>query len=271
MDCDQPDVHRFLLEQGLDEDHENADRETPAEKALRRGNTSTFLYDTEAIAESLLFTALHIAVVLKSQNHELSSGFMNQEYAKVNTPDKTGMTPLHWASRCGNSTAVDRLLKWKADPGLQDIRGMSPLHAACLECDIDSVRLLLDAGCKVDVPDNSGRTALFLLREHGEPIIDLLVQHGADVDHAAWSGWTSLHRAASYGWPVIVRALVRCGADINALDKHGNTPMHSAIHYNQTCSVRALLESSSLAKVRTMFTACCTLSIISRRLHRMLD
>lgn len=68
---------------------------------------------------------------------------------------------------------------------------------------------------------------------YGEPIapalLDLLVEHGADVTYADTDGNTPLHLMARNLRQVeAARYLVRLGADVRARNAQGDTPLHKA-------------------------------------------
>eukprot|EP00127_Corallochytrium_limacisporum_P004118 Clim_evm63s157 gene=Clim_evmTU63s157 len=63
----------------------------------------------------------------------------------------------------------------------QDSMGMSLIHWAADCGDVDSVRVLLENGCPVDLLDDSGQTALHMACACGHPdVIKLLIENGAD-------------------------------------------------------------------------------------------
>jgi hypothetical protein len=54
------------------------------------------------------------------------------------------------------------------DEMLADSSGSTPLHWAIIECNVESVRLLLDAGANVDTKDNEGRRPSYWCKSFGE-------------------------------------------------------------------------------------------------------
>lgn len=69
-------------------------------------------------------------------------------------------------------------------------------------------------------------TALTLAsRTNKAEIVDLLCQHGADVDYAGIDGWTALHLASSHGFPRVVEKLLGHGASIGRKSEYGHTPL----------------------------------------------
>jgi ankyrin repeat protein len=74
-----------------------------------------------------------------------------------------------------------------ADVSLADGRGMTPLHFAAQQSQVEAARALLDAGAVVDATDEHGNTplwkAVFASKGEGE-LIALLLAAGADPDLA---------------------------------------------------------------------------------------
>jgi len=89
----------------------------------------------------------------------------------LETADKCGRRPLHFAAQCGNKDILDKLIKLGADVNSRDCKGRSPTHyAVCgLGVGVDSgigscIGSLLLAGADVSSPDNADITPLQLTR-----------------------------------------------------------------------------------------------------------
>lgn len=105
-----------------------------------------------------------------------------------------------------------------------DPAGMSPLHVAAHNNDVDSVRKLIMSGADVNATNRYGITALALACENGNSaIVDALVNAGADVNARQRGGETMLMIAARTGNKSTVEALIDRGADLNGKDKKGQT------------------------------------------------
>jgi ankyrin repeat protein len=94
--------------------------------------------------------------------------------------------------------------------------GMTPLLFAVNGGHQDAVRVLLEAGAKVDgaLPDGLTPLQLAQIRRH-EVLALFLLEHGADPDIAG-PGFPPLHVAAYLSQPAIAKALIARGADVNA-------------------------------------------------------
>lgn len=89
--------------------------------------------------------------------------------ADVNTADKNGMAPIHWAALGGHTDSLKLLL---AVPGINlsssDKNGFTPLHLAAYGGRTECVKLLLAApGIDVSKPAKNGKTPLELATAKG--------------------------------------------------------------------------------------------------------
>jgi len=74
-----------------------------------------------------------------------------------------------------------------------------------------------------------GYTPLHESVSNGRPkILQLLIDHGADVNCCANGGYTPLHLAAFTGHKDCVHVLLGNNADISKTDDYGKTPMQTA-------------------------------------------
>jgi ankyrin repeat protein len=127
-------------------------------------------------------------------------------------------------------------------------RGRNLLCAAAMNWDLERINVLLDFGADVDVRDAGGHNALYRAangrgrESDGRAVIDVLIQHGADINQVSGvGGMTPLHMAARRGTVGIAEALLDAGADIEAQDKNGETPLRRAVNCGQEQLVRLLL------------------------------
>lgn len=67
--------------------------------------------------------------------------------------------------------------------------------------------------------------------------IELLLDHGANVDSKSLTDVTPVHVAAQCGQCDALEVLVRRGADVNAATNDGATPLHLAARFNQYYAV----------------------------------
>ena len=96
-----------------------------------------------------------------------------------------------------------------------DAGGFTPLLFAARQGDVDSARLLLDAGAGVNDTAADGNSVLVMaaMSAHGH-LGEYLLERGADPD-ASGAGYTALHAAVLRSDPGLVRALLAKGANPN--------------------------------------------------------
>ncbi len=102
----------------------------------------------------------------------------------------------------------------------------SPLHFAANECAVESARLLLDQGVKVDARDSEKQTPLHIAAWRGNAeMVELLLDHGADINAADAWGNTPLRIAGVVG-NAAASLLLRRGAKLQKSDmaKPGELP-----------------------------------------------
>ena len=194
--------------------------------------------------------------------------------AQVNAVNKDGATPLLFACSTAQANAVNLLLNTKADPNIAYADGDTSLHAAiaadctketihelidhgsdnnavnqrgrtalllgCFYGQMDSVKVLLEAGSDPHIADEEGFTCLHAAIDGycSKDTLQALIDHGAHVDAARKDGTNALLRACSTGQSESVNVLLEAGAEVNIAKPNGNTCLHEAI--NGHCSREAL-------------------------------
>ncbi|KAI6030303.1 ankyrin repeat-containing domain protein, partial [Pisolithus marmoratus] len=207
----------------------------------------------------------------------------------IDTQDSRNETPLHLAARRRFFLVVEFLLNEGADCTSLDGDGASALHkcfhAKGLGDTVETVQLLLEAGCSIDVRNSKGEAPVHLAAgrgffsvirlllawvadvtlvdtagnsalhrclittsRHNEEAclqtVQLLVDAGCPVDLPNSLGETPLHLAASLGFDSMARILIDAGCDVNARNSEGKTPFHYAVLRN-IHAVQFLLNSGA--------------------------
>ena len=149
------------------------------------------------------------------------------------------------AASSGDKAAVRSLLKSAADVNAAQGDGMTALHWASMNGDLELTQLLLFAGANVRATTRLGAyTPLFLASQHGHgTVIEALLQAGSDVKAGTPNGTSPLMVAAASGKVDAVKALVDAGADVNGKDGvREQTPLMYAAAANRA-DVISLLAS----------------------------
>ncbi|KAL3122441.1 hypothetical protein niasHT_000074 [Heterodera trifolii] len=228
------DIVDLLLEKGAD----------PNEPVVGREN------DTNTNMTPLFIAVLHAHLPLcrvlvdRGANVDLGSDFAT--------------TPLMIACKRSQMEIVSFLIENGADINLQNGDGETALMATCNRGNVDIVRLLLSHGANVEQTDYTGfrfalknaaneghlevcrllveewaadinqqtilerSTALICAASLGHlAIVDFLIEHGADLQHADVAGLNALMWAVISRKTEMARHLVAIGADINQRDAAG--------------------------------------------------
>jgi ankyrin repeat protein len=257
---------RSLLAAGADIDKPTPEGITPLMIAIdnQSYDTARLLLDEGAnphVWDWYGRTALYVAVDMSNFRGRLSHPTSSSETsandvirllleAGVNANAQLNM---HRPSRGGNiGRFADELLT----------TGTTPLLRATIASDVDTVRLLLEHGALVDLPNVHGLTPLMaaagfasgrqfnaeLAQTRAIELLDVLLAAGADVNAKITDsnpltarvgrqpsavtdreGQTALYGAARFGWMNVVEHLLANGADANVKDARGMTPVDAAM------------------------------------------
>jgi ankyrin repeat protein len=75
-----------------------------------------------------------------------------------------------------------------------DLRAETPLHFAACSSSINTLKMLLKAGGKIDAIDSRNRTPLYLAASHNQEVnVRMLLELGANVSLKTDQGYTALH------------------------------------------------------------------------------
>src|SRR5687768_8537427 len=150
-----------------------------------------------------------------------------------------------------DTEAVRALLKNGDDVNAAQGDGMTALHWAARNGDLELTQMLLYAGANVKATTRlGGYTPLLMAADQGHAaVIAALVSGGADVKAANALGTTPLMLAAASGNPQAVTILVENGAEIEAREKtFGQTPLMFAASHNRVEAVAALIKAGADVK-----------------------
>ncbi|HEY7387463.1 MAG TPA: ankyrin repeat domain-containing protein [Bryobacteraceae bacterium] len=163
--------------------------------------------------------------------------------ADINTPDTfIGLTPLMNAAGNRNVKAVKLLLAKganvnavskteglpKIQTGTVEFGGWTALLMASAFGPPEAVKLLLDAGARIDAQDYRGFTPLMLAigtDRYDRRTVNLLLGHGADLRPKNHLGETALDWAYKFGDPEVIRAVGGTPKDLAQLARFADDPV----------------------------------------------
>jgi uncharacterized protein len=148
--------------------------------------------------------------------------------------------------------AVRQLVAGRADVNAPQPDGMTALHWAAYQDDVDTARLLVRAGAQVKAANRYGVTPLSLACTNGSaPMIDLLLDAGADPNAALPGGETPLMTASRAGSLAVVRALLARGANVRSVDdRRGQDALMWAAAEGHADVVSALVDAGADVRAR---------------------
>ncbi|XP_034060437.1 ankyrin repeat domain-containing protein 6b isoform X1 [Gymnodraco acuticeps] len=170
------------------------------------------------------------------------------------------------ASHKGHAENVVQLINKGAKVAVTKY-GRSPMHLAAYKGHIEVVRILLKAGCDLDIQDDGGQTALQRAAVVGNyAVINALIQEGCALDRQDKDGNTALHEVSWHGFSQSLKVLVKAGANAHAKNKAGNTALHLACQNGHTQSSKVLLLGGARPDIKNQQGDTC-LHVAARYNH----
>lgn len=178
--------------------------------------------------------------------------------ARLDRPD--GTPALHWALT-HNHLPLASLLLSKATPATLarlDPDQQTALHIALdlppSDPPSDIPSTLIRSGAPINAQNTAGETPLQLAVSKGyEPLVTLLLAHGADIALRDSKGQTVLHVATrnwgNGGSTAIATLLLDAGVDLDARNNLGETALHKAVLFAHTSMVRLLLSRGASTSI----------------------
>ena len=173
------------------------------------------------------------------------------------------------ATKRGDVAAVRSLLKEGADPNASQGDGLSALHLAAQEGNVDIIDVLLAAGAGIEAKTRIGDYTPLHLASWGAhaSAVGALIAAGADPGAVSTtSGVTPLHLAAkATSGESTVRSLLEHGAPVDARESaFGQTPLIFAASYGRTAAIRVLLSHGADPALSTEVVDVLKRTIIDR-------
>ncbi|KAG2384042.1 uncharacterized protein HKW66_Vig0151950 [Vigna angularis] len=190
------------------------------------------------------------------------------EKLEVDSVDSEGRTPIHVAAREGHARVIDLCVSIGGNPNRVDCKGKTPLHYTAWKGRVKAVECLLQYSDVKCVKDKKGRTAFCVVAESEEShahrrLVDLmglgdalmraarvydgrmksvnvLLEHGAEVDIVDDVGYTPLHCAAKAGHLQLALFLITHGASQSHLKSFpylATYPLHLFNSFQNQCGI----------------------------------
>ncbi|WP_223836633.1 ankyrin repeat domain-containing protein [Paenibacillus oceani] len=172
--------------------------------------------------------------------------------AAIDARDDRGRTAVMAATHANKPETVKALIGAGANIHIQDGRQDNPFLYAGAEGLLDILKLTIEAGADTKRTNRYGGTALIPAAERGHVDIvkELLTTTDVDVNHINRLGWTALMEAVVLGnggvkHQQIVQLLIDHKADVNIPDKDGVTALEHAVKRKYKDIERILIEAGA--------------------------
>ncbi|MFJ5762696.1 ankyrin repeat domain-containing protein [Neobacillus sp. NPDC093182] len=158
-----------------------------------------------------------------------------EEGVDINTQDSEGRTSTMIATYNNDTETAQILIEAGADVNIQDEKENNPFLYAGAEGYSEILKLTIRAGADPSITNRYGGTALIPASEHGyvDIIKELLTNTNIDINHINDLGWTALLEAIILNngdekQQQTVQLLIDHGADVNIPDHNNVTPLQHA-------------------------------------------
>lgn len=155
-----------------------------------------------------------------------------------------GVTPLHIAATQGNVELIQLLLEYNAIINVQDFDGDTPLHEAALAGQHKALITLLYAGADPEITNSPGGFTPFHLAccKGYFPNIESLLPFVYDINQQTSTGDTALHYAVYGACGIdVLNYLLDNGADPNIMNSSKEMPIDLALNSNAEVFKKLLL------------------------------
>jgi ankyrin repeat protein len=230
----------------------NADGSTPLQWAVYKGDVAEVRRLIDAGADVALgneYGATPMSLAAEVANTEILELLLDAG-ADVESPNADGQTALLAVARTGNVDAARLLLEHGAAVDAREAwGGQTPLMWAAARRHPEMIDLLIGSGAAADARstvrdyqrhvqaegrpkslDTGGFTPLlYAARENCIPCVDVLLEHGVDIDLPDPDGVTPLHVAIMNANWDLAKRLIEAGADVNQWDIYGEAPLYTTV------------------------------------------
>jgi ankyrin repeat protein len=270
-DAEDPAIVALLIAAGADVNARDGSSETPLFRAAK--------LDDATIASQLIRAGADVDAKSRSGSTPLHQAVESSSAACVkallgaganpNVKNAAGLTPLAEAVQFNHPDLVPLLQNAKAPASPKPVPAGDPvaqlkkmgirtadaetLLARVKAKDSRAVALLLAAGVKPDVRDNTGRPPLWnAIEDKDVEMVKTLLAGGADPNDSGqhvrkeFESHASLAmQAVDSGEPELLRALVAGGAKVDAANDYGHNALMSACMFGKAGMVKLLVDAKA--------------------------
>jgi len=138
-----------------------------------------------------------------------------------------GQTALALSIMSNTEDITKLILNHEANPNIRlaDKNGLTPLIVFVARTDTETVKAFLEKGADVNYTDNTGKTALFYVKD--KALAELLIDKCADINFKDLDGNTALNWAAQQKNEELVRLLLSKGVDVTIKNNNGKSALDS--------------------------------------------
>ncbi|MDP3267507.1 MAG: ankyrin repeat domain-containing protein [Legionella sp.] len=189
---------------------------------------------------------LNVLLDCKLSPIETEFHILQSHIKDINRLNPQGTTALHIATKLGDPTKIEILLKNSADPYLADAEGLTPFHLAAKLKDPEILNIFIRFGANVNSFCKKGMTPfLYAVQEGNIPGMKLFISQKIPSDVTNKKGETALHIAIKNNHIEAVNFLLELELDIDKPTKEGMTPLMYAVINNNMDAVNLLISKGA--------------------------
>ncbi len=190
-------------------------------------------------------TAFILAAMHTSDSDIIQLILKSRQTFDINQTSDKGRTALHWS--VGDAASVRAILPHTMMLNELDGNGASPLLLAIAHSQSESARVLIEAGCDINLVHQDGRSAIHHACIYGAlEVVEILVGiKGVDPNILTEDGKSPLLLASIEGHSDLVKFLLKHGSDVNRIYYDAITALSAATAGKHYQCMKALLESGA--------------------------
>lgn len=151
------------------------------------------------------------------------------------------MAPLHLSMNISKIDIANILIFYGADVNAVDDYSGTPLVFAVIENDIEKVVLLLKSGAYINGMNDL--EPIFFVKSI--PILNILLEHGANLHSISRGGDTVLFMPSQFGEADLVQKLIELGIDVNHQNNDGVTALMCAAGIGKMDHVKIFINAGA--------------------------